>query len=985
MKANLWKSLNLNQKLSFLLIITIGLPIIVITQVNLFLIPREEKKLIKSEIAIELRILEEKIREEKEHIEEESTQLARLIENRNLDINDVEQQAQVEEIFDQFTSLNADHSFHLITNSQGETIFQKILIIDQNFDQYPQLPDKPEKTVFRSLSVPKKIQLKDLPIVNQVFLTKQSLSGIELIESKYLKRLGLATQADIGIRPQETDNLPLLKKPFPEETYFIDRGKIGLVIMSVSPIIVDGEIVGTTITGNLLNRNYHIVDQVEEIAGINTATIFAQDWRISTNVPYESQATNPTRAIGTRVSRQVAQTVLNEKSIYLGQANIIGQEYYTGYSPIYDHRWQLNPELATPVGIAYVGTPLSLRENKLRYIIFVGYGIGAVMLLLTIFVIRPTMRRWLIEPILQLNNAAKNLAKGDWEQKIRLSRQDELGELATSFQTMAQQLQQSFQQLEHTNTNLESELQQKVDQLSSALKVSAKSQKTAEEANQAKSQFLANMSHELRTPLNAIIGYGEILIEDAQDLEQKEFIPDLIKIQSAGKHLLSLINDILDISKIEAGKMELFLEEFELKSLLEEIIVTAQPLIEKNQNQFELRYADEIGLIYADMTKFRQILFNLLSNASKFTQQGLIFLKINIYKQNNQDWLQIQVEDNGIGISNEQINQLFQPFTQADASTTRQYGGTGLGLTITKKFCEMMGGEIKLKSELGKGTIFTIELPVLVTAQNQPTEVSTSTPTLTQSLLIPIRENKVLVIDDDINVLDLMKRYLAPEGFDVITTTNPFEGIELARNIRPNVIILDVMMPIMDGWSVLNHLKSDSDLATIPVIMATLLQEQNLGYTLGATNYLTKPINTQELRKVLTKYRSHDSTRLAMVVDDDINSRNLLTNILQKEGWQVLEAINGEQALKLLESYHPQLLLLDLMMPEVDGFEVANSIQQNSNWQDIPIIIITAKDITQDDRQRLNGRVSAILQKGSYNKDHLLKQVRGLLKNITKK
>ena len=243
--------------------------------------------------------------------------------------------------------------------------------------------------------------------------------------------------------------------------------------------------------------------------------------------------------------------------------------------------------------------------------------------------------------------------------------------------------------------------------------------------------------------------------------------------------------------------------------------------------------------------------------------------------------------------------------------------------------------------------------------------------------------NKILVIDDDPSVLELMERYLSPEGFEIITTTNPEEGIQLAKKINPYAIILDVMMPVMDGWSVLNHLKADPDLAAIPVIMATILQEQNLGYALGATDYLTKPIDSQELKKILSKYRSSSSNPLAMVVDDDPLNRDVLRNMLEKEAWQVVEAENGAKALEMLESQHPQLILLDLMMPEIDGFEVARRIQQHPEWQKIPIIVVTAKDITQADRERLNGCVSTILQKGSYDKDNLMKQIRDLLGSVT--
>ena len=320
-----------------------------------------------------------------------------------------------------------------------------------------------------------------------------------------------------------------------------------------------------------------------------------------------------------------------------------------------------------------------------------------------------------------------------------------------------------------------------------------------------------------------------------------------------------------------------------------------------------------------------------------------------------------------------------------------------------------MGGSLTLESEFGVGTTFCIDLPLKVTKlPEQPiknhnqTDVNnigdidvssfvtldipnTSNQTHSSSNINISNNNRILIIDDDIHVLEWMERYLVPEGFEIITTTNPEEGIQLAKEVSPNAIILDVMMPIMDGWSVLNQLKADPELAMIPVVMATLLEEQNLGYALGASDYLTKPIDSKRLKKVLSKYRSNigDKYPLAMIVDDNPLNRDLLTNMLRKEKWQTLEAENGAIALKLLESYQPDLLLLDLIMPEVDGFEVARKLQQNSKWSQIPIIVVTAKDLALEDRQRLNGRVSAILQKGSYDRDHLLKQIRGLLTNLT--
>jgi PAS domain S-box-containing protein len=368
----------------------------------------------------------------------------------------------------------------------------------------------------------------------------------------------------------------------------------------------------------------------------------------------------------------------------------------------------------------------------------------------------------------------------------------------------------------------------------------------AEDANRTKSMFLANMSHELRTPLNAILGYSEMLMEEAGELGQESFVPDLKKIHGAGKHLLSLINDVLDISKIEAGRMEVFLEGFLVRPLIDDVVATVQPLVEKNGNALVVSCPDEAGGMHADVTKVRQGLFNLLSNACKFTKQGRITLTVSRDTQDGAEWLHFSVADTGIGMAPEQIGRLFQAFSQADASTTRKYGGTGLGLAISRKFCQMMGGDITVKSELGQGTVFTMHLPAVVAespdkAAMREVEASGGTP--------------VLVIDDDPTVHDLMRRFLVKDGFKIVPALTGEEGLRIARASAPDVILLDVQMPTMDGWTVLQRLKADPALKDIPVVLVTMTDEKGLGYSLGANDYLLKPVEREKVASVLRKYR----------------------------------------------------------------------------------------------------------------------------------
>ncbi len=492
-----------------------------------------------------------------------------------------------------------------------------------------------------------------------------------------------------------------------------------------------------------------------------------------------------------------------------------------------------------------------------------------------------------------------------------------------------------------------------------------------EAADRHKSEFLANMSHELRTPLNAIIGYSEMLQEDAADLGADQFTDDLKKINAAGKHLLELINAVLDLSKIEAGKMELYLEDFEVAGLVRDIAAVIQPLAAKNANRVDVRCPDAIGTMRADVTKVRQALFNLLSNACKFTDQGTVGLTVARETTDGREWLVFSVSDTGIGMTSDQLARLFEAFTQADAATTRRYGGTGLGLALSRRLCRMMGGDVTVESEAGRGSIFTIRLPAQVTAPS-PESVA---PALAAPAAHP-GAGTVLVIDDEPAVRDLMQRFLTKEGFRVVTAAGGEEGLRRARELRPDAITLDVMMPGLDGWAVLSALKADPAVADVPVIMLTIVDDRNLGYALGAADYLTKPIDRERLVTVLNEHRRDLPV---LVVDDDADVRQLLRRMLESDGHAVVEAENGRAALGALRAGRPAVILLDLMMPEMDGFEFVAELRRDEAWRSIPVVVITAKDLSHDDRDRLNGHVQKILQKGTHGRDELLADVRELV------
>jgi PAS domain S-box-containing protein len=499
----------------------------------------------------------------------------------------------------------------------------------------------------------------------------------------------------------------------------------------------------------------------------------------------------------------------------------------------------------------------------------------------------------------------------------------------------------------------------------------------AEDANMAKSQFLANMSHELRTPLNAIIGYSEMLQEEAEDLGQEDFVPDLRKIQAAGKHLLGLINDILDISKIEAGRMELYTEDFMLKDVIDDVTLNIQSLINEKDDKLEVHCAEDLGEMHSDLIKVRQILLNLMSNAIKFTTEGIIALEATRTIIEGQDWMVLRVSDNGIGISLEQQEKLFQIFMQADASTTRKYGGTGLGLAITYQFVQMMHGSITVDSVFGEGSTFIVRLPARVDTHHiqlqQPTAQAATYPAL------PVKGGKVLVIDDDESVRGVLYNYLTRIGYHVSIAATGEEGLKLAKKERPDAITLDIMLPDIDGWSILSQLKSEPYLADVPVIILSMIEDKNIGYSLGATDYLVKPVSRDQLAIVLQKYNVGEVVNHVLVVEDDEATREMITRMLVKAGCQVVEAENGRIALNLLETQSPDLILLDLMMPEVDGFEFVRRLRQLGRFNEVPIVVLTAKDITIADRAQLNGCVKTVFQKGAYHRDQLLSEVRELL------
>ena len=518
-----------------------------------------------------------------------------------------------------------------------------------------------------------------------------------------------------------------------------------------------------------------------------------------------------------------------------------------------------------------------------------------------------------------------------------------------------------------------SELKQRQQELEEAMQ-------QAETANHAKSAFLANMSHELRTPLNAIIGLTEMMVSNAARFGTDKALEPLRRVHRAGKHLLELINQVLDLSKIEAGKVELNPELINVPRLVDEVVGTARSLAEQNNNSLSVECPGDIDPLYVDALRLRQILLNLLSNSCKFTKNGKISVRVAPISANGREWFGFAVSDSGIGMSADQLDKLFEEFTQGDQSTARRYGGTGLGLAITRRLCRMMDGDVSVTSELGKGSTFVVRLPA-----DSANRIETVAATADIEDEPRTCGDCVLVIDDDATARELIANHLREEGFSVATANSGRDGLRRAGEVRPMAITLDVLMPDLDGWTVLAALRGNPELADIPVVMATVTDQQRKGMALGAAGYLTKPIDRDQLIALLRPFQARVRRTRVLMVEDDPAQRMSIRSVLEPQQWRVTEADNGRVALDLLAKEIPDIILIDLMMPEMDGFDLIAALRKQPDWRRIPVIVITALDLTVADRARLNSGVEGILLKSSFDPAHLVQTVRQAVANARRK
>ncbi len=572
----------------------------------------------------------------------------------------------------------------------------------------------------------------------------------------------------------------------------------------------------------------------------------------------------------------------------------------------------------------------------------------------------------------RLRRTMMAISRGDHFADVpNLQARDEIGEMARAVEV--------FRRNAHELDLRNIELGDRAKELRNLVSELSRARQQAEAANLAKSQFLANMSHELRTPLNAIIGITEMLVEDAQAEPDKELFEPLSRVLRAGKHLLSLINDILDLSKIEAGKMDLYPDTVDVRAACAELVATTRPLARQNNTKLQFDCAEQVGSMIIDPTRFRQTLLNLLSNACKFTRDGTVTLKVHRQPLPSGDVLVFDVADTGIGIKPDQIEKLFRDFTQADSTTSRRFGGTGLGLAISRRFARMMGGDVSVWSDYGKGSIFTLTLPADMVRHLQPCRPNPLPASANKLTALPAPDNRtaqlptVLLIDDDATVRSMVGRFLEREGYAVITAADGIEGLRLVKDRKPMAVILDVLVPKLDGWSVLAAIKADTNIGNTPVIIHSILDERSRALSLGAAEMLGKPFDRDKLRRILMRLAKPMGR--VLLIDADDSQRFTYRRYLEEQGWSVSTAGDGLEALDLLSGIPPDVIVLDVGLPGSDGYRFLEGLEQQGNIGRVPLVALVHGPIPDILQRQSSNRVCHCLQKAGLTPEQLLAEL----------
>lgn len=544
----------------------------------------------------------------------------------------------------------------------------------------------------------------------------------------------------------------------------------------------------------------------------------------------------------------------------------------------------------------------------------------------------------------------------------------------TQQKIIERQIQNTNRQLDEQNYRLKAQAQLLTEQREELIDKN----REVERANQMKSEFLASMSHELRTPLNAIIGFSELMLDgitgEVND-EQKECLND---IHNSGQHLLELINDVLDLSKVEVGKMEFKPVNIDIKDVINDSVQTVRSLLDQKGHTVSVNVEDGIRHIFADKSRLRQVILNLLSNAIKFTRQGG---RIEIFTESNGDLCRVGVKDNGIGIKKEDQERVFEVFTQAETIQDETPKGTGLGLTLTRQFLAAMGGTIWVESEYGKGSTFYFTIPFARTEQAAAGKEAAEKPRK-KGVILPVKREKklVLVVDDDGAGRRLLAAWLTEENLSIEEASSADEGISKAEELQPDVIVLDILMPEKDGWYALRELKSNSQTCRIPVVIASVSEEREVAYSLGAVDYFNKPINKKRFQSRIVELGITQQDRV-LVVDDNPADVRLVASILEAEGIEAIPASGGKEGIELILKEKPSLIVLDIMMPDLTGFEVIEKLRETEGVLDIPIIVMTSKDLTNEEVEYLSRRTEGVIKKAAFSREDFVQTVKKLLES----
>jgi len=637
--------------------------------------------------------------------------------------------------------------------------------------------------------------------------------------------------------------------------------------------------------------------------------------------------------------------------------------------------------LFSPRTSEFLGT-LELRySGDLFYTLMADAQKRLFVTVLVIAILLVLLQRQMVRLLNPLNVLAHQVESVDFDQQNRLSQPDK------NISLEIRQVWHAIDELFIRLAQREAELKREHESAQQALEQKLK----AESANKAKSQFLANMSHELRTPLNAIIGYSEMLREDLAGTINNESFQDLKKIHSAGTNLLSLINDVLDISKVEAGKMQLFIEDVKVVHLIKDVVDIVKPMADKKGNTLAVNCPESIGSIEVDIAKLRQSLLNLLSNAIKFTQRGTVQLSVHRSSREQQDWITFTVTDTGIGMTDDQLTKVFVAFSQVDSSFTREYSGTGLGLTISRAFARLMGGDISVTSKPGGGSSFMLELPARTASRDLSPMVSPAKleenegkrrePATHAAMLMERRKNQryVLIIDDDPLACDIATRYLIKDGYRVESVFNGETALTKIQESMPDVILLDVMLTGMNGWQVLKFVKEHPALMHIPVIMTSMVDERTTAYLMGAADYLLKPVEREEIIRMVNQCVRREGVKSILIVDDDADARRLVRMVLENDGYEIIEAENGFLGLIRAAEAEPMLIVMDVVMPGMSGNQFLNELRKLDVGRSTPVLVITGVDMDEEQVLQLRAKVERIVQKGVYSVDHILNEVRSII------